>query len=155
MIKGEHIFHCSDSHSSTKANNMSKFPAWFNRAYKRWSRSQPGEEDFLAFCDLLGYSPSKVLAWLHGESVPEGPEVLSIAGVFGIDVYKVLSLPKPDPELLKIFDLFSHLHGEDRSRVALAILDAERHLQEYDISANSSAAKEILKNVFEKYGLDK
>jgi transcriptional regulator with XRE-family HTH domain len=155
MIKGEHIFHCSDSHSSTKANNMSKFPAWFNRAYKRWSRSQPGEEDFLAFCDLLGYSPSKVLAWLHGESVPEGPEVLSIAGVFGIDVYTALSLPKPDPELLKIFDLFSHLHGESRSRLALAILDAERHLQEYDISASSSAAKEILKNVFEKYGLDK
>ncbi|MAT42786.1 MAG: hypothetical protein CL609_10620 [Anaerolineaceae bacterium] len=134
---------------------MLKFPAWFNRAYKRWSRSQPGEEDFLAFCDLLGYSPSKVLAWLQGESVPEGPEVLSIAGVIGIDVYSVLGLSKPDPDLFKIFDQFSHLHGEDRSRLALAILDAERYLQEYDISASSLAAEEILKNVFEKYGLDK
>ena len=59
---------------------MSNFPAWFNRAYKRWSRSQAGEEDFIAFCDLLGYPPFKVLGWLHGEFLPEGPEILSIAG---------------------------------------------------------------------------
>jgi len=88
---------------------MSKFPDWFKRAYKQWSRSQPGEEDFLAFCDLLGYLSSKVLAWLHGESVPEGPEVLSIAGILGIQVYEVLDLQKPDPELLQIFHSFSHL----------------------------------------------
>ena len=50
---------------------MSNFPAWFNRAYKRWSRSQAGEEDFIAFCDLLGYPPFKVLGWMHGEFLPE------------------------------------------------------------------------------------
>jgi len=80
---------------------MSNFPAWFNRAYKRWSRSQAGEEDFIAFCDLLGYPPSKVLGWLHGEFLPEEPEVLNIAGIFGTDIYEVLDLPKPEPQLLK------------------------------------------------------
>ncbi|MEL7591827.1 MAG: hypothetical protein AAGU17_11115, partial [Anaerolineaceae bacterium] len=91
--------------------HMSNFPAWFNRAYKQWSRSQAGEEDFIAFCDLLGYPPSKVLSWLHGEYLPEGPEVLSIAGILGIKVYQVLNLPTPDPELLKIYGSFSHLTG--------------------------------------------
>ena len=155
MINGEHIFYCSDSHSSTKANNMSKFPAWFNRAYKRWSRSQPGEEDFLAFCDLLGYSPSKVLAWLHGESIPEGPEVLSIAGILGIQVYEVLDLQKPDPELLKIFYSFSHLTGNYRSKLAHALWDAQAEINNKGVAFDSEEAKIILANVFKKWGLDK
>ena len=69
---------------------MSKFSDWFKRAYKQWSRSQPGEEDFLAFCDLLGYSPAIVLNWLQGDSLPQGAELLSIAGVFGTKVYSLL-----------------------------------------------------------------
>ena len=134
---------------------MSNFPAWFNRAYKRWSRSQAGEEDFIAFCDLLGYPTSKVLGWLHGEFIPEGPEVLSIAGILGIKVYQVLDLPKPDPELIKIFESFAHLTGQDRSNLALALFEVERILKEDKISTKSTEAKEIFKRTFEKYGLSK
>lgn len=133
---------------------MSKFPAWFNRAYKRWSRSQPGEEDFLAFCDLLGYSPSKVLAWLHGESVPEGPEVLSIAGTLGSNVYEVLDLQKPDPELLKIFHSFSHLTGDYRSKLTYALWEAQTEINNKGVAFDSEEAKIILANVFLKWGLD-
>lgn len=134
---------------------MSNFPAWFKRAYKRWSRSQAGEEDFIAFCDLLGYPPSKVLGWLHGEFLPEGPEVLSIAGILGIKVYQVLDLPKPDPELIKIYGSFAHLTGQDRSNLALALFEVERILKEDKISTKSTEAKEIFKRTFEKYGLSK
>ena len=134
---------------------MSNFPAWFNRAYKRWSRSQAGEEDFIAFCDLLGFPPSKVLGWLHGEFLPEGPEILSIAGILGIKVYEALDLPKPDPELIKIFESFAHLTGQDRSNLALALFEVERILKEDKISTKSTEAKEIIKNTFEKYGLRK
>ena len=134
---------------------MSNFPAWFNRAYKRWSQSQAGEEDFIAFCDLLDYPPSKVLGWLHGEFLPEGPEILSIARTLGIDVYKVLDLPKPEPELLKLYYRFSHLRGQDRSKLVLAIFEVERLLKEDNISSSSLEATEIIKNVFEKFGLNK
>jgi hypothetical protein len=134
---------------------MSNFPAWFNRAYKRWSRSQAGEEDFIAFSDLLGYPPSKVLGWLHGEFLPEGPEVLSIAGTLGIKVYQVLDLPKPDPELIKIYGSFPHLTGQDRSNLALALFEVERIFKADSISTKSAEAKEIIKNTFEKYGLSK
>lgn len=133
---------------------MSKFPAWFNRAYKRWSRSQAGQEDFLAFCDLLGYPPHKVLGWLQGEFVPEGPEVLGVAGLFGVGVYKVLDLPKPAPELLKIFYMLAHLRGQDRANLASAIFDAEKYLQEGNISTRSLEAKEMFMKIFEKYGLN-
>jgi len=134
---------------------MSEFSTWFTTEYQEWVRSQPGEEDFLAFCELLDYPPVKVLGWLHGELIPEGPDVLSIAGVFGIDVFGLLNLPKPDPELMKLFNQFSHLQGQDRSKIALAIFEIERLLKEGNISTSSPQATEIMENVFERYGLNK
>jgi len=132
---------------------MSNFPAWFNRAYKRWSRSQAGEEDFIAFCDLLSYPPSKVLGWLHCEFLPEGPEILSIAGSLGPEVYSTLGLPKVDPELLKIYHAFSHLHGEFRSRLAQALWEAEMEIKEKGISPRSPEAGGILSVLFTKWGI--
>ena len=132
---------------------MSNFPAWFNRAYKRWSRSQAGEEDFIAFCDLLGYPPSKVLGWLHGEFLPEGSEILSIAGTLGTEVYSTLGLPAVDAELLKIYHAFSHLHGEFRSRLAQALWEAEIEMKEKGISASSPDAGGILSATFTKWGI--
>jgi len=134
---------------------MSNFPAWFNRAYKRWSRSQEGEEDFIAFCDLLGYPPSKVLGWLHGEFLPEEPEVLSIAGIFGTDIYEVLDLPKPEPQLLKIYKSFAHLTGENRGKIAHALWEAQIEMSKKGVTATSEEAKSILSEAFKKWGIDK
>ena len=134
---------------------MSNFPTWFNRAYKRWSRSQAGEEDFIAFCDLLGYPPSKVLGWLHGEFLPEEPEVLSIAGIFGTDIYEVLDLPKPEPQLLKIYKSFAHLTGENRGKIAHALWEAQIEMSEKGVTATSEEAKSILSEAFKKWGIDK
>jgi hypothetical protein len=71
------------------------------------------------------------------------------------EVYQVLDLPKPDPELMKLFNQISHLQGQDRSMLASAIFEAERLLKESNISTSSPEAKEIIKNMFEKYGLNK
>jgi transcriptional regulator with XRE-family HTH domain len=133
---------------------MSKFPDWFKRAYKQWSRSQPGEEDFLAFCDLLGYSPATILSWLQGDSIPQGAELLSIAGLFGTKVYSLLGQLEPDPELMKIYNSFSHLSGESRSKLALALYEVELRLKAEKLSVKSNQAKEIFEVVFAKYGLN-
>lgn len=133
---------------------MSKFPVWFKRAYKQWSRSQPGEEDFLAFCDLLGYSPAIVLNWLQGDSMPQGAEILSIAGVLGTKVYEILGQAAPDPELVKIYNSFSHLKGEFRGKLAQALYEVEQRLSEKKISVASTEAKAIIDMVFMKHGLN-
>lgn len=133
---------------------MSKFPNWFKRAYKQWSRSQPGEEDFLAFCDLLGYSPAIVLNWLQGDSMPQGAEILSIAGVLGTKVYEILGQAAPDPELVKIYNSFSHLKGEFRGKLAQALYEVEQRLSEKKILVASTEAKAIIDMVFMKHGLN-
>ena len=131
---------------------MSKFPDWFKREYRRWSRSQPGEEDFLAFCSLLGYTPETVLSWMHGESTPQNGEVLSLAGMFGVKVYKVLGMPEPDKELLKTFNSFSNLAGELRSKAAHALWEADVEIKQKQLLPESDEAKAILAKAFDKWG---
>ena len=131
---------------------MSNFPDWFKREYRRWSRSQPGEEDFLAFCSLLGYTPNTVLSWLHGESTPQNGEVLSIAGMFGVKVYKVLGLSEPDKEILKAYASFSNLAGELRSKAAHALWEADVEIKNNKISPQSEEAKAIIAKTFDKWG---
>lgn len=132
---------------------MSKFPDWFKRAYKQWSRSQPGEEDFLAFCDLLGYSPAIVLGWLQGDYIPQGAELLSIAGLFGTKVYSLLGQPEPDPELVKIYDSFSHLTGEYRGKLAHALWEGQTQIHQKGVTSSSEEAKSIIAEVFKKWGV--
>lgn len=131
---------------------MSNFPDWFKREYRRWSRSQPGEEDFLAFCSLLGYTPNTVLSWLHGVSIPQNGEVLSIAGMFGVKVYKVLGLPEPDKEILKAYASFSNLAGELRSKAAHALWEADTEINRRHLSPTSDEAKGIIAKTFDKWG---
>lgn len=133
---------------------MSKFPDWFKRAYKQWSRSQPGEEDFLAFCELLGYAPAIVLNWLQGDSIPQGAELLSIAGLLGTKVYSLLDQPEPDSELLKIYNSFSHLTGEHRGKLAHALWEAQTQMSQKGVTVRSKEAKSILSQAFKKWGFE-
>jgi transcriptional regulator with XRE-family HTH domain len=133
---------------------MSQFSDWFNREYKHWSRSQPGEEDFLTFCAILGYLPARVLSWLQGDSEPQGAELLSIAGIFGTKVYSLLGQPEPDPELVKIYNSFLHLTGEYRSKLALALWEAQIEMYQKGVTANSEEAKPILSEAFKKWGFE-
>ena len=133
---------------------MSEFSAWFTTEYQEWVRSQPGEEDFLAFCDLIGYSPAIVLRWLQGDSIPQDAEILSIADIFGTEVYSLLGQPEPDPELLKIYASFTHLTGDYRSKLAHALLEAQTEMQSKRLTATSEEAKPILKTAFTKWGFE-
>ena len=107
---------------------------------------------FPGFWDLLGYTPNTVLSWLHGESTPQNGEVLSIAGMFGVKVYKVLGLPEPDREILKAYASFSNLAGELRSKAAHALWEADVEIKKNKISPQSDEAKAILAKSFDKWG---
>lgn len=133
---------------------ISEFFAWFTTEYQEWVRPQPGEEDFLAFGDLLGYQPAIVLNWLHGDLALQSAEILSISGLFGTKVYALLGQPEPDPELLKIYNSFSHLTGEYRSKLAHALWESQMELCNIRVTANSEEVKPILAKAFKKWGFE-
>jgi len=89
---------------------------------------------------------------MHGETTPQNGEVLSIAGMFGVKVYKVLGMPEPDKELLKTFNSFSNLAGELRSKAAHALWEADVEIKNNKISPQSDEAKAIIAKTFDKWG---
>jgi hypothetical protein len=94
-----------------------------------------------------------VVDWIEGETIPKCPEVLSIAGLFGVKVYQILDMPVPDEELVKIYMSFSHLSGEYQSRVAHAIWEADVEMKQSQVLPESEEAKAILTKTFESGGL--
>ncbi len=54
---------------------------------------------------------------------------------------------------MKIYHAFSHLHGEFRSRLAQALWEAEKEIEQKRILSNSEEAKAILKDAFTRAGL--
>ena len=109
---------------------MNKFVNWLNEAYQKWCSDQPGEEDFLRFCAEIGASPKKVLIWLDGSSLPEEADLVGIAAILGKEVFQILEKPGLDPELLEIYRSFAHLGGEVRGKVARAVLEIQRGMEE-------------------------
>jgi TRAP-type mannitol/chloroaromatic compound transport system substrate-binding protein len=94
-----------------------------------------------------------ILSWLQGNSIPQGAEILSIAGLLGVKVYEVLGQPVPDPELLKTYNSFSHLTGEFRGKLAQALWEAQTEMHQKSVTANSEEAKIILSEAFKKWGV--
>ena len=135
-----------------KLNNMLQFSDWFTREYKQWCQSQSGDEDFLAFCEMLGYSPSIVLSWLQGDSIPQDAELLCIASLFGNKVFSLLGQPEPDVELLKIYNSFSHLKGECRTELANALWKAQTEMAIKGITPTSEESKKIIQKYFNEEG---
>ena len=132
---------------------MPTFTTWFNNAYKKWSRANPGGEDFLAFCNRLGIPPGKVLSWLEGESAPEGAESLNIAGLLGPEVYALLGQSEPDPALVEIFQYFGHLSADERCRLALALWEAQSTIHQRELPIESEKAKRFLRQAMKRRGL--
>ena len=89
---------------------------------------------------------------MHGEATPQGGEILSIAGIFGIKVYKILGLAEPDAELIKAYQSFSHLDGKLRRKAAGALWEADLEIKRKQISPTSDEAKTILSLVYKKWG---
>ena len=67
-------------------------------------------------------------------------------------VYSILGQPEPDSELLKIYGSFTHLTGEFRKELSLALFKVELRLKEKNFQ-ESNQAKEIFNVVFSQYGL--
>jgi hypothetical protein len=129
---------------------MSKFPDWFKRTYKQWRRSQPGEEDFLAFCAWVGYPPYIILSWLDGDSTPEGADVLNLAVIFSKRVYGVLELKPPDEDIFLIAKTFSATSGDQRLRLIHILWQAGQELHEKGLSPSSKEGAELILAKFQQ-----
>jgi len=85
------------------------------------------------FAEYLGVSRPLVSYWLKG-TLPSLENIQLLAKKFGPEVYDVLGLPRPNPYLQKINQVFEKLSPEHQRQLAQ---DAER----YELNNNAKNTK--------------
>lgn len=75
------------------------FRQFLEMKYLEWQRDSGGRKTVNDFARYIGVSPSTISMWWSGERSPQGENIVKLSFKLGLEVYDVLGLPRPDPEL--------------------------------------------------------
>ena len=112
----------------------SAFSSLLLRYFLNWQVKQGKRANLDDFADLLGYSRPTISMWLNGTRTPGLDAVEHLASIMGLEIYDALDLPRPNPYLQKINQVFERLSPEHQQKLAE---DAER----YETKTNEANTK--------------
>ena len=103
------------------------FKQYLEMKFLDWQTQAGTRKTVAEFANYLGVSQSTVSAWWNQTRNPEGENLRKLADKFGLEVYDVLALPRPDADLHYISANWDRISPEDR-RVPRE--QAEKYLEE-------------------------
>ena len=75
------------------------FAAFLEEAFLKWQNQQGKRKTLAEFAHYLEVKPTTLSNWLGNKRNPDFESVMALAGKLGPDVYDVLGLERPDPDL--------------------------------------------------------
>lgn len=99
------------------------FPEFIERKYLEWQNREGKRKSIEEFAIYIGVSQPALSLWMGGKRTPSAQTVHLLAEIFGNEVYDVLGLPRPNPDL----------HSDDPAAVRQTLLGivhqilADRH----------------------------
>jgi transcriptional regulator with XRE-family HTH domain len=90
------------------------FPDWINRQFVLWQADQGKRKTIDEFASYIGISRPLLNMWMNGNRKPGTNNIKLLADLFGMEVYDVLDLPRPDPDLHYIQNNWIDLKPEHR-----------------------------------------
>jgi len=92
-----------------------QFKEWLFDHFIEWEKQQKGRRsNFTKFAEFLGVKQPQLSSWLKGDYKPGTNNIKLLADLFGMEVYDVLDIPRPDPDLYYIQINWSDLKPEHR-----------------------------------------
>jgi transcriptional regulator with XRE-family HTH domain len=95
-----------------------EFSQFLEKKFLEWQIKQGRRTTLKEFSKQIGVSRAAISLWLNGERTPDLINIQKLAEVFGFDVYDALGLPRPNPYLQKINQIFERLSPEHQQRLA-------------------------------------
>lgn len=97
---------------------------WFEAQYAQWMPQQPrGKRSLRAFAAYLGVGKSSLDKWINGKSTAMFRDTADlIAAKLGPEIYDLVNLPRPDPDLQRIETLWPMVH-EERKPYLLKLIE--------------------------------
>jgi transcriptional regulator with XRE-family HTH domain len=100
------------------------FSTFLTRKFLEWQLEQGESKSQAEFANLIGVKRTSLTMWMNGDHLPENENVEKLANFLGPEVYDLLDLPRPNPFLQKINQIFERLSPEHQQKLAE---DAERY----------------------------
>lgn len=94
-----------------------EFRQWIEMKYLDWQRRQGSRKTILQFAEYLGSTQQTVSGWINGTRKPVGDSVRLLADKFGLEVYDVLGLERPNADMFYLESIWDDLSPEDRREI--------------------------------------
>jgi len=103
----------------TKTDDVKRaFATWLEIAFLRWQTENKKRASLQEFADYIGYSRPLISMWLGAQRLPAEGGIERLADLFGLEIYDTLGLPRPNPYLQKINQIFERLSPEYQQKLA-------------------------------------
>jgi len=119
---------------------MSRHPfgSFLERKYLEWQIEIGERKSQAEFAKLMGVSRASITNWMNGENVPDLESAKKIASLLGNEVFDVLGIPRQNPYLQKITQIWERIPADKQQKLAE---EAER----YEVEALKSGSKNASK----------
>ena len=94
------------------------FSLFLERKYLEWQIKIGERKSQAEFAKLIGVSRASLTMWMNGIHLPEHESVEKLATFLGPEIYDALDLPRPNPYLQKINQVFERLSPEHQQKLS-------------------------------------
>jgi transcriptional regulator with XRE-family HTH domain len=101
------------------------FASLLLRQMQQWEIGQGKRATLQSFANHLQVSQPLLSIWLKGDTRPSSEKIELLANKLGNEVYEVLGLPKPDPDLTRLNQIWPHIPEAMRRSI---VTQAEQYL---------------------------
>lgn len=115
------------------------FSVLLERKYLEWQIEKGERISQAEFARLIGVSRASLTMWMNGTHLPDLESAKKIAKLLGPEIFDALDLPRPNPYLQKINQIFEKLSPEHQQKLAE---DAERYESNNTAKKSERASKE-------------
>jgi hypothetical protein len=96
---------------------MNDFPSWLFNKYLDWLKTQGEVKTKSDFAKWLGVSRPIVSLWMSGERKPTGKSIQKLSEKLGGEVYDMVGLPRPDPDLKLVANYWEELSPPIKKKI--------------------------------------
>jgi len=114
-----------------------KFSDFLDAQFLAWQQTQGRRKTLKEFSEYLGIKQSTISMWYSSQS-PSPESIRILAAKLGPEVYDVLGLDRPDPDLAYITQHWEELDPDTRRRLRAQM---EKYAAQHDTKRSSKKRK--------------
>lgn len=99
--------------------------SWLNERFLELQRQSGARWKVIEFAEYLDCPQPQVSRWLSGDATPSAKYIPKLAKL-GLEIYDLVGLPRPDPDLYRIAALWPILKEERRAYIVRLVEKAAR-----------------------------